>query len=152
MACRSRGWTRTGWTCNAAALAIMLLVLVPGLPARSSSSAGHETAVPGQVLIVVGLAGDTEHEKLFRETATTLRDWLTGPLRFSRDSVRILFGAGGEAEPGHEPATCANCPPRRGRNSWKTGSRGSLLGPVSGSCRLARRACQIPSSRAGSGR
>ena len=33
MAYRSRGWKRTGWTGNAAALAIMLLVLVPGLPA-----------------------------------------------------------------------------------------------------------------------
>jgi hypothetical protein len=86
----------------------MLVVLVPRLPAQSSSSAGNATALPGLVLIVVGLAGDPEHEKLFRDTATTWRDWLTGPLKFPRDSVRILFGAGADSELGHEPATRAN--------------------------------------------
>ncbi len=85
MACRSRGWKHLGWTGTAAALATMLMVLVPALPAQSSSSAGHATALPGLVLIVVGLAGDSEHERLFRETVKTWRKWLIGPLKFPRD-------------------------------------------------------------------
>ena len=134
MADRSRGWKLSGCPGNVAALAIMLLVLVPGLPAQSSSSAGHATALPGQVLIVVGLAGDPEHEKLFRETATTWRDWLTGPLKFPRDSVRILCGARDRCGAGARAGDLRKRPPRRGRDSWKAGSGGTALGVLSGPC------------------
>jgi hypothetical protein len=56
-------------------------------------------------LIVVGLPGDAEHEALFRNTVKTWRDWLTGPLEFPRDSVRLFFGAAGDAGLGSKPAT-----------------------------------------------
>jgi hypothetical protein len=45
----------------------------------------------GQALIVVGLPGDEDHEKLFTETANKWRDWLTGTLNFSPGDVHVLF-------------------------------------------------------------
>ncbi len=60
-----------------------------------------------RALIVVGLAGDSQHETLFRKTALAWRDWLTGPLKFPVADVRILFGAKGDPDLGARPATAA---------------------------------------------
>lgn len=87
------------------AAVLALVLMVPDLPAQSGSSSIQTISPAGQVLIVVGLPGDSEHETLFRETVKTWREWLTGPLKFPRDSVHILFGADGDAELGREPAT-----------------------------------------------
>jgi len=105
MADRSVGWQFFRSTGQGATLAFVLLV--PNLPAQSGSTPARAGAIPppGRALIVVGLPGDSEHETLFRETVKTWREWLTGPLKFPRDSVHILFGAGGDAELGREPAT-----------------------------------------------
>jgi hypothetical protein len=56
-------------------------------------------------LIVAGLPGDEAHEALFRATVQTWRRWLTGPLQFPADAVRILFGAAGDRELAGGPAT-----------------------------------------------
>jgi hypothetical protein len=59
-------------------------------PAASKEAA---PALKGQALILVGLPGDEEHEKLFASTAKLWRDWLTGPMGFRPADVRVLFGA-----------------------------------------------------------
>lgn len=87
--------------------ALALLLIVPNLSAQPGSSPVRTLAVPppGRVLIVAGIPGDSEHETLFLETVKTWREWFIGPLKFPPDSVHILFGAGGHAELGRQPAT-----------------------------------------------
>jgi hypothetical protein len=48
-----------------------------------------EPAGKSRALIIVGLPGDAEHEKLFADTAVKWRDWLTNSLDFQ---VAVLFG------------------------------------------------------------
>ena len=81
-------------------VALAFVLLVPNLPAQAAPVAVKAIAPAGQVLIVVGLPGDSEHETLFRETVKTWREWLTGPLKFPPDSVHILCTGGGDAELG----------------------------------------------------
>jgi hypothetical protein len=58
------------------------------------------TAVPknappelkGQVLILVGLPGDEEHEKLFATIVKQWRTWLTTKLGFQPGEIHVLFG------------------------------------------------------------
>ncbi len=88
---------------QAAALGVSLLMA--DLQAQTLPAQGQKACGAGQALIVVGLPGDSEHETLFRETAKTWREWLTGPLGFPRDAVHIFFGAGGDEELGAKPAT-----------------------------------------------
>ena len=44
-------------------------------------------------VIVVGIPGDKEHEKLFDKTADAWQEWLTGPLGFNAEHVLLLNGA-----------------------------------------------------------
>jgi hypothetical protein len=46
----------------------------------------------GQALILMGLPGDEEHEKLFADTARQWREWLIGPVGFKAADVRVLSG------------------------------------------------------------
>lgn len=64
-------------------------------------------AAPGtsHALILVGLPGDEEHEKLFADTARDWRDWLTGKLDFDPGHVHILFGKKGSKDLAEDPAT-----------------------------------------------
>src|ERR1700722_689519 len=54
---------------------------------------------PGKshALILVGLPGDSEHEKLFATIAGQWRAWLTDSLGFAAADVRVLFGRSGKA-------------------------------------------------------
>lgn len=56
------------------------------------SSAGASEPVVGQrwAVIIVGLPGDAEHEKLFRDTADAWQKWLTETLEFQADHVLRL--------------------------------------------------------------
>ncbi len=58
-----------------------------------------------RALIVVGLAGDDEHDALFRETAGAWRRWLTDALGFPAGGVRVLFGEHGDRDLDAGPAT-----------------------------------------------
>jgi hypothetical protein len=44
-------------------------------------------------VIIVGIPGDEQHEKLFDKTAEAWQEWLTGPLGFSDEHVLLLNGA-----------------------------------------------------------
>jgi hypothetical protein len=46
-------------------------------------------------VILVGIPGDKEHEKLFRKTADAWQEWLTRTLQFEVDHVLVLTGAAG---------------------------------------------------------
>jgi len=58
-----------------------------------------------RALILVGLPGDAEHEKLFGSTARQWRDWLVDGLAFRPDDVHVLFGRAGKEGLAKEPAT-----------------------------------------------
>jgi hypothetical protein len=86
-------------------LALAALVLAqPGLLAVGAekvapdAAAGHPAlqTSKGHALILVGLPGDEEHEKLFATVTRAWRDWLTGPLGFAAADVRVLFGRDGK--------------------------------------------------------
>jgi hypothetical protein len=59
----------------------------------------------GQVLILAGLPGDEEHEKLFVETVKQWRGWLTGKLGFQPEDVRVLSGRAAQSGISDGPAT-----------------------------------------------
>jgi len=75
-------------------------VLLFGLALVAAASvampAGHCRAADerptGRALILVGLPGDKEHEKLFADTARAWNAWLTGPLGLDRTQVVLLHG------------------------------------------------------------
>jgi hypothetical protein len=68
----------------ALASALLLTATVP------AAEPGREPPVrKGHALILVGLPGDTDHEALFTSVAEQWRDWLTGPLGFAPENVRI---------------------------------------------------------------
>ena len=85
--------------------ALALVLLVPQSPAQSKPATQQAVSATSQALIVVGLPGDSEHETLFQETTKAWREWLTGPLKFPRDAVHVLFGTSENAELGSKPAT-----------------------------------------------
>jgi hypothetical protein len=61
---------------------------------------------PGErALIVVGLPGDAEHEASFKDTALAWQKWLTGPLQFRPEDVKVLFGEQGEPSLAASPAS-----------------------------------------------
>ncbi len=84
-----------------AAVALLLAGVAPapraGEPAPEAGS--------GRALIVVGLPGDAEHEKLFADVARQWRDWLVGPMGYRPEDVRVLFGRSGMDGLAKEPAT-----------------------------------------------
>lgn len=63
-----------------------------------------DSAANNRALIIVGLPGDAEHEKLFADTARQWRDWLTDSLDFK---VTVLFGPSGKPPLANAPATHA---------------------------------------------
>ena len=84
-------------------LALILLALL--LAGNRTTAGPHAEAVAkSHALIVVGLPGDGEHEKLFANTARQWRDWLTDSLNFE---VTVLFGRSGQPPLADAPATRA---------------------------------------------
>jgi hypothetical protein len=82
-------------------------ILLVGLQIDSGDPGadGTRPARGDRALIVVGLAGDDEHDVLFRRTAGLWRRWLIDSLQFPAGGVRVLFGAGGDRELDAGPAT-----------------------------------------------
>lgn len=76
---------------------------IPGLTDEVRPPSGSKS----HALILVGLPGDEEHEKLFAATTRVWRDWLTGSLGFAPGDVRILFGRDGRKDLAKGPATRA---------------------------------------------
>lgn len=70
---------------------ILMALLLAGI--RTAAEPHAEAAAKNRALIVVGLPGDAEHQKLFADTARQWRDWLTDALDFD---VTVLFGASGK--------------------------------------------------------
>ena len=89
---------------------IMMLVFGLGSLGGPGMSLAHVAdggppARGDRALIVVGLAGDDEHEARFRQTAETWRRWLIDSLQFPGDGVSVLFGERGETALGAGPAS-----------------------------------------------
>ncbi|HEV3261092.1 MAG TPA: hypothetical protein VG013_29845 [Gemmataceae bacterium] len=86
--------------------AAVALAVVQAAPApRAGQPAARQAK--SHALIVVGLPGDTEHDKLFESTARQWRRWLTRDLGFSQADVRVLFGRKGKSGLASGPATRA---------------------------------------------
>jgi hypothetical protein len=86
--------------CTALFVQAIALILPRAGIARDDPPARGDRA-----LIVVGLPGDDEHATVFKETAQSWRNWLTGPLQFPASAVRVLFGEHGEPSLSAGPAT-----------------------------------------------
>jgi hypothetical protein len=85
-----------------------LVALLPSMPARGDDVAASKEAAPelkGQALILMGLPGDEEHERLFADTARRWSHWLTGPLGFKAADVRVLSGGAARGGVSQGPAT-----------------------------------------------
>jgi hypothetical protein len=89
------------WVCCLVPVMLIGLRVAPGDPGAD----GPQPARGDRALIVVGLAGDDEHDALFRRTAQVWRRWLTDSLQFPAGGVRVLFGERGERELDAGPAT-----------------------------------------------
>jgi hypothetical protein len=84
-------------------LGLVLMALL--LAGNRTPAAPHvEAKAKNHALVVVGLPGDEEHEKLFADTARQWRDWLTDSLDFE---VTVLFGRSGKPSLANAPATRA---------------------------------------------
>jgi hypothetical protein len=85
----------------------LLPVVLVGLRTDSGGPGadGPQPTRGDRALIVVGLAGDDEHDALFRRTARVWRQWLTDSLQFPAGGVRVLFGERGERELDAGPAS-----------------------------------------------
>ncbi len=84
------------------------VVLLPLQPAWGDGVPAPKQAAPplkGRALILMGLPGDEEHEKLFSDTARQWRDWLIGPLGFNPADVRVLSGGAANGGVSQGPAT-----------------------------------------------
>lgn len=66
------------------------------LPAKAADES-HGATSGGRALIIAGIVGDDEHELLFSSTLKQWHAWLTGPMRFDPDAVRVLYD---ESAPG----------------------------------------------------
>ena len=89
-------------------LALAGAVLVPLMTAGVLAlPAGEPAAEAGasRALILVGLPGDAEHEKLFADVAQQWRDWLVDGMGCCPNDVRVLFGRAGKEGLAREPAT-----------------------------------------------
>jgi hypothetical protein len=85
------------------ALALTAL-LAAAAPAAEPGAESAPPARKGHALILVGLPGDADHETLFASVAEQWRDWLTGPLGFASEDVRVLFGRSGKEGLAQGPA------------------------------------------------
>jgi hypothetical protein len=75
----------------------MRFILAGIVLALAAVPAAAEPPPPkSHALILVGLPGDADHDTLFADVAGQWRDWLTGPLGFAPDDVRVLFGRAGK--------------------------------------------------------
>lgn len=81
---------------------ILLALLFAGIRTTAEPHVG--AVANNRALIVVGLPGDAEHEKLFADTAQQWREWLTDALDFE---VTVLFGPSGKPPLTNAPATRA---------------------------------------------
>jgi hypothetical protein len=82
-------------------LALIFMALL--LAGNWTAAQRHVVAVAkNRALLVVGLPGDEEHEKLFADTAQRWRDGLTDALDFE---VTVLFGRSGKPRLANIPAT-----------------------------------------------
>ena len=74
----------------------LLIVFAMAAGAAIATSAGHccgaDERPTTRALILVGLPGDKEHEKLFLNTAQAWKAWLTGPLGLDQSQVVLLHG------------------------------------------------------------
>lgn len=73
-----------------------LLLVLSAAPAWGQDAVPLPKELPlvlkGQALIVVGLPGDQDHEKLFADTVKQWRSWLTDKLGFNGTDVHVLSG------------------------------------------------------------
>lgn len=81
---------------------IFLALLLAGI--RVAAEPHVEAAAKNRALLIVGLPGDEEHEKIFADTAQQWRDWLSDSLDFE---VTVLFGRSGKPPLVNAPATRA---------------------------------------------
>jgi hypothetical protein len=85
-----------------------LVVLSPSAAAWGDDAPASKEAaaeLKGQALIVMGLPGDEEHERLFADTAKQWREWLIGPVGFKPAEVRVLSGGAAKNGVSQGPAT-----------------------------------------------
>jgi hypothetical protein len=75
---------------------LLPLVIAMAAAVTTAMSAGHGRAADerssSRALILVGLPGDKEHEKLFADTAQAWKAWLIGPLGLDPAQVVLLHG------------------------------------------------------------
>lgn len=71
------------------------------IASRESATAPNRA----HALIVVGLPGDAEHERLFDETARQWSQWLTGRLGFAPTQIHVLSGSLESKHASTAPAT-----------------------------------------------
>jgi hypothetical protein len=84
--------TAVEWTVKWTVLPVVVIGFLIGCGRSAAHAADGSSPVQGdRALIVVGLAGDDEHEALFRQTAETWHRWLTDSLQFPGDGVRVLL-------------------------------------------------------------
>jgi hypothetical protein len=62
------------------------------LSAEVQDSPAEKPAGERWAVIIVGIPGDDQHEKLFDKTADAWQEWLAGPLGFSVEHVLLLNG------------------------------------------------------------
>jgi hypothetical protein len=84
---------------------VPVVLIGPRIDTGGPGGDGPHPARGDRALIVVGLAGDDEHDALFRRTAGVWRRWLTDSLGFPAEGVRVLFGERGDRELDAGPAT-----------------------------------------------
>ena len=116
-----------------------LVVLLPSAPAWGDGVPAPKEAAPelkGQALILMGLPGDEEHEKLFADTARQWRDWLTGPLGFNPADVRVLSGGAAKSGVSQGPATRETIEKEAARLKTIASSGRSALGLLPRTCQL----------------
>jgi hypothetical protein len=75
--------------------AVVAALAVAWAPPRPAAEGPAAPAGKSHALILVGLPGDAEHEKLFADVARQWRGWLTDSLGFAAADVRVLFGRAG---------------------------------------------------------
>ena len=82
-------------TCRLPCFGVLVLFFIATAWSDDATSPPMNAApeLKGQVLILVGLPGDGEHEKLFAATVKQWRGWLTGKLGFSPAEIHVLFGS-----------------------------------------------------------
>jgi hypothetical protein len=83
------------------AIILMALMLAGN---RTAAEPHVEVVAKNRALIIVGLPGDGDHEKLFADIAQQWRDWLSDSLDFE---VTVLFGRAGKPPLANAPATRA---------------------------------------------